>query len=217
MLINLRNALMAGKKSPLPPGARWVEYLQSTGTQWIDTGILASSNLNDAQIDITYMSPVTSVGDLYIFGGGNTYGTAIQAVVSTHTGYLNVSWGQSIQEGDAYQSNVVANLRMNYNDWMVTFGTTVRSGAFTATSRTFSERNIYLFRLNRASGGINTNKDLRIYGFKLSRDGALVRDFRSIAIGTTGYMLDLVSGEHLPYGNKGTGDFVIGPDIPSPV
>lgn len=212
MLINLRNAMMTGKKSPLPPGARWVEYLQSDGAQYIDTGILVSSNLNDAQIDITYMSSVTSTGDLYVFGGGNTYGTAIQAVLTTHTGYAAFSWGQNLSVNNAYQSNAITNLRMTYNDYEVAFGSTVKRGSFTATERTFSERNIYLFRLNRASGGINTNKDLRIYGFKLSRNGTPVRSFAPIAIGTTGYMLDFVSGEYLQYGNKGTGDFVVGPD-----
>jgi hypothetical protein len=48
------------------------------------------------------------------------------------------------------------------------------------------------------------------------KNGILVRDFRPVAIGTTGYMLDLLTGDYLPYGNKGTGDFVIGPDTNAP-
>ena len=42
MLINLRNALMTGKR--LPYDAE-VEYLESTGTQWIDTGIVAADDV----------------------------------------------------------------------------------------------------------------------------------------------------------------------------
>ena len=58
----------------------------------------------------------------------------------------------------------------------------------------------------------------RIYEAKFYNEGNLIRDFRPIAIGDKGYMLDLGGGEHLPYGNKGTGnDFIIGPDIFSPI
>jgi hypothetical protein len=57
---------------------------------------------------------------------------------------------------------------------------------------------------------------LRIHKLKVVVNSTLVRDFRPIAIGNTGYMLDLVSGEYLPYGNKGTDDFTIGPDTNAP-
>ena len=53
----------------------------------------------------------------------------------------------------------------------------------------------------------------RMYGLD---DTTIIRDFRPIAIGASGYMLDLISGEYLQYGNAGTGDFVIGPDAPAP-
>jgi uncharacterized membrane protein len=68
---------------------------------------------------------------------------------------------------------------------------------------------IWLFVANDATTLRGRN---RLAKFSIYRSGTLVRDFRPIAIGTTGYMLDLVSGEYLPYGNKGTGDFVLGPD-----
>ena len=54
-LINLRNALMTENKSPLPPGARWVEYLESTGTQYIDTGFNADAAFG-FEIDCNFLA-----------------------------------------------------------------------------------------------------------------------------------------------------------------
>ena len=56
----------------------------------------------------------------------------------------------------------------------------------------------------------------RIYFCRIKEGGILVRDFRPIAIGNTGYMMDILTGDYLQYGNKGTGDFVLGPDAPPP-
>lgn len=206
MLINLRNALMAGKR--LPYDAE-VEFLESTGGQYINTGVLASAALNDAQIDITYSSSSTS-GDLYIFGGGATFNTAIQCVINSSSNYFQPSWGQSLAIANGYAANAVATLRMTYNDYALTFGTTTRTGAFTATSRTFDDRAIYLFRGNRTSGGINT-KPVRIYAFKISRNGIPILDLIPVRKGAVGYLYDRVSGKL--FGNAGTGDFVLGPDV----
>ena len=208
MLINLRNALMTGKRLPYD---NEVEYLESTGTQYINTGVLVSSALDDAQIDITYSSS-DNTGDLYLFGGGNTYGTAIQMGLTTHTGYVGVSWGQVVSVRGAYQKDAVTIARMTYNDYSISFGSTTKTGSFTATPRTFSERNIYLFRINRSSGGINSNKPVRIYAFKISRNGVAIIDYIPVRKGTTGYLYDRVSGQL--FGNAGTGAFGYGNDLP---
>ena len=56
----------------------------------------------------------------------------------------------------------------------------------------------------------------RCYTCKIEQNNVPVRKFHPIAIGTTGYMMDILTGEYEQYGNKGTGDFGIGPDAPPP-
>ena len=51
----------------------------------------------------------------------------------------------------------------------------------------------------------------RIYYAKFWRNGTLIGDFTPIRIGTTGYLYDRVSKQ--VFGNSGTGDFVLGPDV----
>lgn len=206
MQIASRISMWGGKR--LPYDAE-VEYLQSDGGQYINTGIAASSALNDAQIDITYSSSSTS-GDVYIFGGGNTFNTSIQCVINTTTKYNQPSWGESLSIANGYQADAITTLRMTYNNYAVSFGSTSLTGSFTSTSRTLNDRDIYLFRANRSSGGTNT-KPVRIYAFKVSRNGVAIQDCIAVRKGTVGYLYDRVSGKL--FGNEGTGDFVLGPDV----
>jgi hypothetical protein len=94
MLINLRNALMTGRR--LPYDAE-VEFLESTGTQWIDTG-LAAQRLLKISIDAQMIAPLNTSGRFGGFGGGNTRhhfyidssgvgGYAIGGSIQTLTGF----------------------------------------------------------------------------------------------------------------------------------
>jgi hypothetical protein len=51
----------------------------------------------------------------------------------------------------------------------------------------------------------------RIWSFVATRNGAKVLDFIPVRVGQTGYLYDRVSGKL--FGNAGTGDFVLGPDV----
>ena len=44
----IRRGLMMASKKRLPKEYQKVAYIESTGTQWIDTGILANDTLNMA-------------------------------------------------------------------------------------------------------------------------------------------------------------------------
>ena len=212
MLINLRNALMAGKKSPLPPGARWVEYLESDGGQYVDTGVVP-----------VFPDELTYAARVYYY---NTQTRSIQGRQGSF--YFGVIY-QKLQPGLGGAAYVnVAILPATWYDVTCKYTTGQYPGAYgtvdydvggTSGSVTngFSDAPaggpIWLFIANNATTLRGQN---RLAKFSIYRRGALVRDFHPIAIGTTGYMLDLVSGDYLQYGNKGTGDFVIGPDTNAP-
>lgn len=52
---------------------------------------------------------------------------------------------------------------------------------------------------------------VRFYYFKIYNNGVLVRDMIPVRVGQTGYMYDRVSKQL--FGNSGTGDFILGPDV----
>lgn len=225
-LINLRNALMTGKRSPLPPGARWVEYLEATGTQYINTGWIPVRNAK-LSIDFAVMMSGnnTPMQGGCINNGGkpfyNWYWTGTNLsnylLVNYFGNFSETSWGGS----NHYSKTPIGSIRRDIRNVATYDGVT---GVSTLNDDVFqggacnSTPSVPFFLYARNNRGVaELFSKLKVYGFSVDVAGEKVLDFRPIAIGTTGYMLDLVSGEYLPYGNKGTGDFVIGPDIPSPV
>lgn len=70
----------------------------------------------------------------------------------------------------------------------------------------------YLFCLAEISGqAVGRQWPQRIFASKLSVGGVPYFDLIPVRIGNTGYMYDKVSGQL--FGNSGTGDFILGPDI----
>lgn len=62
--------------------------------------------------------------------------------------------------------------------------------------------------------GLNTVKELAHflwYGFKFYEYNNLIMDLIPVRIGDIGYMYDKVSGKL--FGNEGTGEFILGPDV----
>ena len=88
MLINMRNGLMAGKR--LPYDAE-VEYLESTGTQYIDIGSLPAGSTDGGTIDIEFYIE-HDVGYRSIWGSGG-YGTqAINLYFNSSIKSTDLTW-----------------------------------------------------------------------------------------------------------------------------
>lgn len=225
MLINLRNALMTGKKSPLPPGARWVEYLESTGTQYINTGWIPVRGAKlsiDCAVMMSVDDPPMQCGCInngrkpyynWYWSGSNQSDFFL---VNYFGDFSETSWGGA----NRYTKTPVGSIRWDVRNVATYDGVT---GVSTLNDDVFqggacnSTPSVPFFLYARNNRGVaELFSKLKVYGFSVDIEGEKTLDLHPIAIGDTGYMLDLVSGEYLPYGNKGTGNFVIGPDIPSP-
>jgi hypothetical protein len=70
---------------------------------------------------------------------------------------------------------------------------------------------LLLFSNHTTTGGIGGLAEMRVYACQIFQNDVLVKDFVPVRIGQVGYMYDTVSGEL--FGNLGTGDFTLGPDI----
>ena len=208
-------------RSILPAGARWVAFLESTGTQWIDTGWVPTKS---ARLEI--VASMTSTRSVAQFGciqnGGKPYcnfsanGEDSSRRITSFVYYFGNFSDRSYID---YRSTVYLNQ----------FFTAIYDGAsglcgliqqgtqerYASPCNSVPTVPFYLMARNN-SGRAELFCKMRISAFSVESGGNTILSLRPIAIGTTGYLLDLVSGEYLPYGNKGTGDFVIGPDINAP-
>ena len=189
--------MMGGKR--LPYDAE-VEYLKSTGTQWIDTGVIITSAMN-AHLRFSFSRKVS--GDSYAFGSrnGSTWGLGSFAGGSL----MRTRWGGSSSKDLSYGLGDIFQLNSVNGTTTITNETKGASKNITS-SGSFVEFATYIFAENNG-GTANVSHGVRFYQFKV--DGYC--DFIPVRKGTVGYLYDRVSGKL--FGNAGTGAFLIGPDV----
>lgn len=205
MLINLRNALMAGKR--LPYDAE-VEYLESTGTQWIDT----MANTSPTTIlEIVYKFSSSSaaiaggIGLTSGLGGINNNPTRFLINKDAYSQY-NIGLGDFAGHFGSFNTSLHT---LTLNAQAKTF--TVDSDEFTLPATTFTGGfSIPLFA-RLGPSGIGNFSSGQLYSCKIWDGSTLVRDYIPVRKGTVGYLYDRVTGKL--FGNEGTGDFVLGQDV----
>ena len=209
MLINLRNALMAGKR--LPYDAE-VEYLESSGTQWIDTGVPLKFPIS-AEMTLAMISPYGTLDSLPVFGfryGGGSASSkfAIWFSKSQLRFALNYGSYDSSWKGSSVQSGQEVHLRTDMAKLYID-GVLVADGGTVTTSD--ASNTLTLFQMRDTSSVANRGQCVRYYSCKLyDANGTLVRDYIPVRVGTVGYLYDRVTRKL--FGNSGAGDFVLGPD-----
>lgn len=188
--------------SRLPEGYTEVQYIQSSGTQWIDTGFKPNQNTR-IKMDCNVIG--FNSGDAFLFGAriasGNTafclaaddantrwfalYGNAVQNPTGTCTGKHSIDFNQNVLTLDGKN--------------------------FTFAKTTFqSSYNLLLFA-TITNGNVDSQRgNMAVYACQIYDNGNLIRDFVP-CIDSTGAvgLYDLVGGKF--YGNAGTGVFLAGP------
>ena len=195
-MMSLRRRVMGEKKS-LPYDAE-IEYLESTGTQYIDTGIRASGPIScEARM-------------LFLDRGDAGFLDARSNNVRFYLLHNYLGW--CLGYGNFFTSNVNYDNTSPHNiksflskglQYMEVDGVTILEKKLTDEYN--PELNLYMFAQN-FNGKAQYYSKARLFSCKIGN----VRDYISVRIGTTGYIYDKVSGEL--FGNQGTGDFILGPD-----
>lgn len=195
MLLDRRRGM--GRES-LPYDSE-IEYLESTGKQWINTK-LAVSDLNYQNVNFSIKFARTS-DNLAIFAGA-TYDYFQFPIVNKR---LRLDWatgnglGISTGELEIYTPYIV-----EQSNGVLSCGRYSQQIKLAPSS----SLNFLLFA-KQQNYGFNS----RIYFFEVRTidDNMKIFDLIPVRIGTTGYMYDKVSGQL--FGNSGTGDFILGPDV----
>lgn len=199
MKVYTRRQLMSFK---LPYDAE-IEYLESTGTQYINSEItfVYDTDIIDISTNIAFTSNSErqlNGANGFLFWGINASGKF--EVGQTAAGNYNSnfhSWELHCQKGQKVSAKID--------------NTTYYGSAAVDNRQTLYY--IYLCALcssTAPTGNPGFYAKQKIKRTTITKNGVLVRDFVPVRVGNVGYMYDKVSGKL--FGNAGTGNFILGPD-----
>lgn len=192
-------AVTESGESELPEGYTQLEYIQSSGTQWIDTGFKPNQNTR-VLADCDLMSGVypTAFGAWSSSGGAKYILLALSDTVARY--YYNLS---EIDKNVAIKGRHT--LDMNKNKLIVDNVEIV-----TVAASTFSvSQSLYLFTFHGGESEVNFKTTAKYYSCKIYDNDTLARNFIPCknADGVIG-MYDTVNSQF--YQNAGTGEFTAG-------
>ena len=209
MMVGARVGAWSGKQ--LPYDAE-VEYLESTGTQWIDTGDVCSGSLG-IEIDIsvlelndtTYPQFFGCYEPTTLVAWGGWSNSEREYSVGTSTSILNIdnppipfrSVNSINYLSDGLISIESVELNLNQKD-VFRYGNEL------------DNLKVILFGGGNKNGVTSYDGKCRIYRAKITDGMSVIHDFIPVLKDGVGYMYDRVSGQL--FGNAGTGAFIIGPD-----
>lgn len=194
----------AGKR--LPYDAR-VQYIESNGTQYIDTGVVPKSTIGAKMLLLVKGSQSDRV---ILMAGGDSVGWRwgfSSTGSSIQVSGVNAAGATFNNYGCAYDTihEVIYNWGADLS--AVVDGDTVRTGIPSgSTDRTET------IWINASANGNPSSpwryNSMKVYSLKLCDGLNIIRDFIPVRVGTKGYLYDSITG--LLFGD---GDFAAGPDV----
>ena len=185
-----RRRVMGGES--LPYDAE-IEYLDSSGTQWVDTLITESQYID---IEGTYSNLGVQNGFWGVYNG-------VKYLEHQHDGFFysdsNIGLLYTLGSTRTLVSVIGNEVYIN----RIKLGNVVRNPHTTAYT-------IPLFCLRTTNGTAIWKSKMRLWNFKIWDNNVLVRDYIPVRVGSVGYLYDKVSKQL--FGNSGTGAFILGPD-----
>jgi hypothetical protein len=211
-----------GGCSSLPYDAE-IEYMEGTGTQWIDTGIYFDTTKHGCEIDAILINDkygtVTLCGIWEGSWDNNHLGSIINGNFNRAYFFCPLENFRGGRVGLALAQpndrNKVGFINHGLSNGEITVTRTVNtiSDSIVMTNPYIgvSAHTFPIFGVKTSNyGTIGQIAHLKLYGFKMFDLNTVILDLIPVRIGTTGYMYDKVSDQF--FGNAGTGSFILGPD-----
>ena len=200
-------AARAAQWTDLPDGYTQIEYVQGSGTQYVDTGVKLNGNLR--------VSASIELDD----AGGNVISGVLGArqkesgsfILWKYNDGFRFDYGSELKEFGSFSQSTLYEIDLNGNTG------TVNDYSVAASAASFtSSLDVYLLGVNNY-GEVDRRICIgTLYSAKIYDDGALVRDFvpcKRDSDNAAG-LYDLVGKSF--YGNAGTGSFTAGPVVSPP-
>lgn len=190
-----------------------VEFIESTGTQWIDTGIIS-----DATTNLVVTGHFSRLHGYTRIGCRNGPNNGQFCVLSTAENGIRLDMGsgdaelaQWIVQSDATEIN------LNAREKAARFVSPTGEEYFHSYNPTmsFSHYPILVFAFSN-NGTPTIARGMVVSRVRISKSRVIIRNMIPVRFtneygSTEGAMYDLVSGE--VFRNKGSGEFLIGPDV----
>ena len=198
----------------LPDAYQEVEYIQSTGEQWIDTGCKFTTD--NVAVDFKVSIDINDVHDLTFFGSHDAnynYDCAIYHANDYGTGVFRHWIGSSKNLLPLIYADGVNDVKLSIKNGLYTCSLNGVTSAAEYTGSCVTGENIYLFGLHRFDTIIERAHGYKLYSFKITDNDILVRDYVPCyrkSDNTIG-LYDLVTKEF--FINNGEGVFLKGNDV----
>lgn len=184
-----------------------IEYLESSGAQYIDTGIIPDANTGIQCTAFGINTDNFMVGLKDTASGNTRWAIGNNGNNRYYYGYGITSTIINIEQ------NVIALIELNFLNskaFKVSKADGTGGTSQALPNLGFTPQNqIRIF----GSSGVVASYAVwsgKIYAVQISQDTDIVMDLIPVRVGTTGYMYDRVSGQL--FGNAGAGDFILGND-----
>lgn len=183
----------------IPTSYTPVEYIESSGTQYIDTGFKANNNTR-VMFDFSPTSVTSSWG--WVFGGRNAYHDADYAIAFKTSTWYSGFGTTDLQPNATITANTEYLIDKNKNV------TTINGTSYTNSVATFqSDYNLLL--LGVSDGPTIQHCNAKLYSCKVYDNETLIRDFiPAIDQDNVACLYEQVEGKF--YYNNGTGSFAVG-------
>jgi len=174
-----------------------LEYIESSGTQYIDTGFTPNQN---TRVDVKFVPLSSSNDGVYVFGSGTS---------STNRAFELYPWNGTLQSnyGTSTVNTATVTVGQTYEVSKNRNVTTINGTSYSHTANSFTAPyTLDLFALHRSSVVLPSN-GMKLYYAKIWDNDVLVRDFIPV-IRHSDYqigMLDLCEMKF--YGSAGTNKF----------
>ena len=188
----------------LPSGYTKLEYLESTGTQYIDTGI----SVNHKR-DTGYWSSKISWNTEFGYMGAN--GNLVLVGPQIRSGIISAP-GAGVTDGTAFAANTIYDIKLEIPEVYNRRILTVNGIRYTGTPVSATNP-IYIFAFSGSSDGLMYFNQAKVYEFKIVKNDEQVFNgipARRDSDGILG-MYDTVTNTF--FLNAGTGIFIAGPVV----
>ncbi len=198
---NNLDEILYQSQNVLPDTYQEVEYLEASGTQYIDTGVNG-----DCLVELDCQGTLKNTVSQIAIGSYTSIGSFFGQYLST--GKYGFSNNEGLTNVD-YDERAMFNIHFSSLQSSVT----VNNQTYTVDVLDPNENNYTLFRAKEKANKNYYYANAKIYSCKISKDGILVRNFipcyRKLD-NETG-MYDTVN--NVFYTNEGEGEFIVGADV----
>lgn len=183
-----------------PDGLEFIEYLQSTGTQYIKTGV---NPHKDIEIKMRIKKPETNAGFGARSASFDYTGAKMYSAFCDYNGF-RFDWLGSSENYRTKEEILDVELLKN----------SIKVNGVTTFTRTVEKEpldyNLVIFGTASSAQNISVSR-YTVYYVQIYDNGTLIRDFRPALYNGVACMYDMV--EQKPYYNNGSGQFVAGDSI----